>query len=238
MRVLVADDDLMLAKRVRRHLSRSGLAVDVAVTGSDALWMAQATEYDAVVLASGLPDVGGQDACRRLREEDVASPVLMLGSGASVQDCVAGLDSGADDYLAKPFHAEELAARLRALTRRGRALRPVVLEAGDLRLDVARRRVARGGTELDLSVKEFALLAEFMRHPGHVLSRFHLLEHVWDCEYENRSNIVDVYVRYLREKIDRPFGTDTIETIRGAGYRLQDRAPETPTSSATLEAVA
>jgi two-component system OmpR family response regulator len=237
MRALLADDDLMLAKRVRRQLTRGGLAVDVAVTGADALWMAQATEYDVVVLAGGLPDVAGREVCRRLREEDVTSPVLILGSAPSVHECIAGLDSGADDYLAKPFHAEELAARLRALTRRGPALRPVVLEAADLRLDVARRRVTRGGVELELSVKEFALLAEFMRHPGHVLSRFHLLEHVWDGEYENRSNIVDVYVRYLRGKIDRPFGTDTIETIRGAGYRLHDRAPET-TAVRHLEAVA
>ena len=237
MRVLVADDDLMLAKRVRRHLLRGGLAVDVAMTGHDALWMARATDYDAIVLAIALPDLDGRDACRWLRDDDVTSPILLLGAAAAVHECVAGLDSGADDYLAKPFHAEELAARLRALTRRGPSLRPAVLQVGDLSLDPARRRVTRGDVELGLSVKEFALLAEFMRHPGHVLSRFHLLEHVWDNEYENRSNIVDVYVRYLREKVDRPFGADSIETIRGAGYRLQDHRPRA-TRGRRLEEVA
>jgi two-component system OmpR family response regulator len=146
----------------------------------------------------------------------------MLTARDAVEDRVSGLDGGADDYLVKPFSFAELLARLRALVRRGPVERPTVLEAGDLRLDPARRQVRRGETEIELSPKEFALLETFMRHPSEVLSRFQLLEHAWDYEYENRSNVVDVYVRYLREKIDRPFGANAIETVRGAGYRLRE----------------
>ncbi|HEX8103144.1 MAG TPA: response regulator transcription factor [Solirubrobacteraceae bacterium] len=222
MRVLVVDDDLVLAKGVRRDLMRDGLAVDVAIRGHDAIWMASATDYDAIVLDSHLPDIDGFAACRKLRTGAVSSPVLMLGERAAVEDCVTGLDSGADDFVVKPFHPDELAARLRALMRRGMGVRTAVLEVGDLRLDPASREVTRGSVRIDLSPKELSLLTEFMRHPGRVLSRFHLLEHAWDGEYENRSNVVDVYVRYLREKIDRPFGLETIETVRGAGYRLRD----------------
>ena len=209
-----------MAALIRRGLREEGLAADVAIRGEDALWMAAATAYDAIVLDVMLPGIDGFETCRRLRGGDIWSPVLMLTARDSVEDRVAGLDGGADDYLAKPFSFAELLARLRALVRRGPLERPTVLAAGDLRLDPASRRVWRGDTEVDLSAKEFALLETFMRRPGRVLSRFDLLEHAWDIEYDNRSNVVDVYVRYLRDKVDRPFGREAIETVRGAGYRL------------------
>jgi two-component system OmpR family response regulator len=183
--------------------------------------MAGSTEYDVVVLDVMLPGLDGFEVCRRLRADDVWTPVLMLTARDAVEDRVAGLDGGADDYLVKPFSFDELVARLRALARRGSAERPAVLAAGDLRLDPATRRAARGDVEIALSQKEYALLETLMRRPGVVLSRLQLLEHAWDDSYENRSNVIDVYIRYLREKIDRPFGTDTIETVRGVGYRLR-----------------
>jgi two-component system OmpR family response regulator len=220
MRVLVVEDEVKMAALIRRGLREEGLAADVAIRGEDALWMAAATAYDAIVLDVMLPGIDGFETCRRLRGGDIWSPVLMLTARDSVEDRVAGLDGGADDYLAKPFSFAELLARLRALVRRGPLERPTVLVAGDLRLDPASRRVWRGDTEVELSAKEFALLETFMRRPGRVLSRFDLLEHAWDIEYDNRSNVVDVYVRYLRDKVDRPFGREAIETVRGAGYRL------------------
>ena len=194
----------------------------MAIKGEDALWMAGSTGYDAIVLDVMLPGIDGFETCRRLREEGIWSPVIMLTARDTVEDRVAGLDGGADDYLAKPFSFAELLARLRALARRGPVERPAVLEVGTLKLDPAGRRVWRGDTEVSLSAKEFQLLETFMRHPGEVLSRYQLLEHAWDYDYENRSNIVDVYVRYLRDKIDRPFGVNQLETVRGAGYRLRD----------------
>jgi two-component system, OmpR family, response regulator len=197
------------------------MSVDVAERGEDALWMAGSTEYDAIVLDVMLPGIDGFETCRRIRGDGVWSPVLMLTARDAVEDRVAGLDGGADDYLTKPFSFAELLARLRALARRGPVERPVLLEAGDLRLDPATRQVWRGETEIPLSAKEFSLLEAFMRRPGEVLSRYQLLEHAWDYDYENRSNVVDVYVRYLRKKIDQPFGGDSIETVRGAGYRLR-----------------
>jgi two-component system, OmpR family, response regulator len=172
-----------------------------------------------------LPDLDGFEVCRRLRGAGVWSPVLMLTARDSVEDRVAGLDSGADDYLVKPFAFAELLARLRALARRGETGRPAVLVVGDLRLDPATREVTRASQPISLSAKEFALLETFMRRPGEVLSRFHLLEHAWDFAYENRSNVVDVYMRRLRRKIDEPFGRDSLETVRGAGYRLRVEAP-------------
>jgi two-component system OmpR family response regulator len=197
------------------------MSADVAARGEDALWMAGATDYDAIVLDVMLPGLDGFAVCARLREDDVRSPVLMLTARDAVEDRIRGLDTGADDYLAKPFSFDELSARLRALARRGPMERPVVLQAGDLHLDPASRRVWRGETDIALSTKELALLDTFMRRPGQVLDRFQLLEHAWDQDYENRSNVVDVYVRYLREKVDRPFGVESIETVRGAGYRLR-----------------
>jgi two-component system OmpR family response regulator len=197
------------------------VAADVAIKGEDALWMAGATDYDAIVLDVMLPGIDGFETCRLLRSEGVWSPVLMLTARDTVEDRVAGLDGGADDYLSKPFSFVELLARLRALARRGSVERPAVLAVGDLRLDPSTRQVWRGPSEVYLSSKEFAILETFMRRPGEVLSRYQLLEHAWDYEYENRSNVVDVYVRYLREKVDRPFGVVSIETVRGAGYRLR-----------------
>ena len=222
MRVLIVEDEVKLAALIRRGLRDEGMLADVAVTGEDALWMAAATAYDAIVLDVMLPGIDGFEVCRRLREDGVWSPVVMLTARDAVEDRVAGLDAGADDYLTKPFAFAEVLARLRALARRGAAERPVVLAVGDLELDPATRRVRRGETEIALSTKEFALLEAFMRRPGRVLSRLELLEHAWDYDYENRSNVVDVYVRYLREKVDRPFGRVSIETVRGSGYRLRE----------------
>ena len=221
MRVLIVEDDAKMAGLVRRGLAREGMAVDIEGTGEDAVPRAEATEYDAIVLDVMLPGIDGFEVCRRLREAGVWSPILMLTARDSVRDRVAGLDRGADDYITKPFSYAELLARLRALFRRGRAERPTELEAGDLRLDPATRRVWRGKTQIELSAKEFAVLETFMRRPGEVLSRFQLLEHAWDYDYENRSNVVDAYVRFLRKKIDKPFGVESIETVRGAGYRLR-----------------
>jgi len=221
MRVLIVEDELRMAGLIRRGLTAEGLAADVAGTGEDALWLAQAHDYDAIVLDVMLPGLDGFETCRRLRSDGVWAPVLMLTARDSVEDRVAGLDTGADDYLVKPFAFAELLARLRALARRGTQERPTVLEVDDLKLDPATRRVWRGETEIQLSAKEFSLLETFMRRPDEVLSRLHLLEHAWDFAYENRSNVVDVYIRHLRSKIDEPFGRKTLETIRGAGYRLR-----------------
>ena len=211
-----------MARLLQRGLRDDGFVTDVCGSGEDALWMAGSTPYDAIVLDVMLPGIDGFETCRRLRADQVWAPILILTARDSVEDRVAGLDGGADDYLAKPFSFAELLARLRALARRGPVERPAVLEVGTLKLDPAGRRVWRGDTEVSLSAKEFQLLETFMRHPGEVLSRYQLLEHAWDYDYENRSNIVDVYVRYLRDKIDRPFGVNQLETVRGAGYRLRD----------------
>jgi two-component system, OmpR family, response regulator len=226
MRVLIVEDELRMASLIRRGLTNEGLAADVAARGADALWMAEAHDYDAVLLDVMLPDIDGFEVCRRLRAAGVWAPVLMLTARDSVEDRVAGLDSGADDYLVKPFSFAELLARLRALARRGEGERPAVLIVDDLRLDPATREVTRGSTPVELTAKEFALLETFMRRAGEVLSRLHLLEHAWDFAYDNRSNIVDVYVRRLRRKIDEPFERHSLETVRGAGYRLrrEDRA--------------
>ncbi|HVF78325.1 MAG TPA: response regulator transcription factor, partial [Solirubrobacteraceae bacterium] len=201
------------------------LAVDVANEGETALWMAGSTEYDAIVLDVMLPGIDGFETCRRLRADGVWAPVLLLTARDGIDDRVAGLDGGADDYLTKPFSFAELLARLRALARRGAVERPTVLTVGELRLDPASHQVWRDDHEIFLSSKEFAILETFMRRPGEVLSRYQLLEHAWDYEYENRSNVVDVYVRYLREKVDRPFGRNSIETVRGSGYRLREQVP-------------
>jgi two-component system, OmpR family, response regulator len=221
MRILVVEDELKMAGLLHRGLAEEGHAPDVARNGDDALWMARAAEYDAIVLDLMLPGLDGIEVCRSLREGGIWTPVLMLTARDTVEDRVAGLDAGADDYLPKPFSFAELLARLRALVRRGPAERPAVLEVGDLRLDPASRQVWRGDAEIALSAKEFALLETFMRRPGLVLSRDQLLDHAWDYAYEQRSNVVDVYVRYLREKIDRPFGRASVETVRGMGYRLR-----------------
>jgi two-component system OmpR family response regulator len=218
MRVLVVEDELKMARLLRRGLVEEGHAADVAAKGEDALWMAQSHPYDAIVLDVMLPGLSGFEVCRRLRNGGVWTPVLMLTARDAVEDRVVGLDVGADDYLTKPFSFAELLARLRALARRGGVERPTELVIGELRLDPASRRVWRGEAEVHLSPKEFALLETFMRHRGEVLTRLQLLEHAWDFAYENRSNVVDVYVRYLRQKV----GADAIETVRGLGYRFRE----------------
>jgi two-component system OmpR family response regulator len=221
MRILIVEDEVKMAALVRRGLREEGHVADIAARGEDALWMAGSTSYDAILLDVMLPGIDGFETCRRLRADGVWAPVLMLTARDAVEDRIAGLDGGADDYLAKPFSFGELLARLRALARRGAIEKPAVLDVGDLRLDPATRQLWRAGAEIRLSTKEFALMETFMRRPGQVLDRYQLLEHAWDYEYENRSNVVDVYVRYLREKVDRPFGVESIETVRGAGYRLR-----------------
>jgi two-component system, OmpR family, response regulator len=222
MRVLVVEDEAKMAKLISRGLTEEGHAVDVADRGEDALWMAQAVAYDAIILDVMLPGLDGFETCRELRREQVWTPVLILTARDAVDDRVVGLDTGADDYLVKPFSFAELLARLRALKRRVPAERPVELRVGDLRLDPAGHRAWRGEHELDLAPKEFALLELFMGHAGEVLSRLQLLEGAWDMHYERRSNLIDVYVGYLRQKIDKPFDRRSIETVRSVGYRLRE----------------
>jgi two-component system, OmpR family, response regulator len=221
MRAMVVEDERKMAALIRRGLVEEGYAADVARTGKDAIRMAQATAYDVIVLDVMLPDVDGLGVCRALRSSGNWVPILMLTARDRIEDRVAGLDAGADDYLIKPFSFAELLARLRALARRGQAERPTVLQAGSLRLDPATRQVWRGEVPVQLSAKEFALLERFMRRPGDVLSRLDLLEHVWGAGSNQRSNVVDVYVGYLRAKIDQPFECASIETVRGVGYRLR-----------------
>ena len=219
--VLVVEDDVRMAAAIRRGLRTEGIVADVAADGEEGIRVARATDFDALVLDVMLPGIDGFETCSRLRAAGVWTPIIMLTARDSVEDRVRGLDRGADDYLTKPFSLAELLARLRALARRGALERPTVLEAGDLRLDPAARHVSRGDAEIELSAREFALLETFMRHPGQVFSQTQLLDAAWDLGYEQRSNVVEVYVRYLREKVDRPFGVRSLETVRGLGYRLR-----------------
>jgi two-component system OmpR family response regulator len=221
MRVLVVEDEEKLANLLRRGLRREGMAVDVAADAAGAIQRATSTAYDLILLDVMLPGSDGFEVCRSLRAHEVWAPTLMLTALGQVDDRVRGLDAGADDYMTKPFSFEELLARMRALTRRSAVPRSTVLAVGELRLDPATHRAWRGDSELALTAREFALLEAFMRRPGEVLSRFELLEHVWDESYENRSNVIEVYVGYLRDKVDRPFGERSLETVRGAGYRLR-----------------
>ena len=222
MRVLLVEDEVKLAELVARGLREEGHAADIAARGAEALVLAEDDPYDVIVLDVMLPDgLDGFEVCRRLRGKGVWSPVLMLTARDAVEDRVTGLDAGADDYLVKPFAFDELRARLRALARRAPRERPAVLQVGGLSLDPASHRAWRDEALLDLSVKEFALLEIFMRNPGAVLSREQLIGGAWDMSFERRSNIVDVYIRYLREKVDRPFSRNSIETVRGIGYRLR-----------------
>ena len=224
MRVLVVEDEIRMARLIKRALDEEGHAADIARDGTDGLWLASENTYGAIVLDVMLPDFDGFELCRRLRQEQVWVPVIMLTARDSVDDRVRGLDAGADDYLVKPFSLAELAARLRALARRDDRSRPVLLAEGDLKLDPAARRAWRDGAELRLSPKEFSLLELFLRHPGDVLTRSRIIEAVWDFAYDGDSNIVDQYVRYLRRKVDVPFGRHDIETVRGMGYRLRHAA--------------
>lgn len=210
-----------MAAAIRRGLRYEGLVVDIAGDGEQALRQVGANDYDAVVLDVMLPGLDGFEICRRLRLDGSWVPVLMLTARDAVEDRVRGLDGGADDYLTKPFSLAELTARLRALARRGPVARPTILEVGDLRLDPATHEVWRGDAEIHLSAREFALLETLMRRPSIVFTQTQLVESAWDLGYEQRSNVVEVYIRYLREKIDRPFGVHSIETVRGAGYRLR-----------------
>lgn len=226
MRILVVEDELKMAGLLRRGFQEEGYAVDVAGTAEEAVWMGTENPYDAVILDVMLPDDDGFSVCRRLREAKNWAPVLMLTARDAVDDRIAGLDSGADDYLTKPFSFAELLARIRALLRRGGSERPATLSAGPLEMDPAARTVSVGGVPAELTAREFALLEYMLRHKGEVLSRSQLREHVWDFAYEGDSNVIDVYVRYLRNKIDRAFGLDLIQTVRGSGYRLQEGASE------------
>ena len=228
MRLLVVEDSAKMANLLRRGLTEEGYAVDVASTGVDAVWMAEEFAFDAILLDIVLPDIDGFEVCRRLRAADRWSPLLMLTARDNVADRVRGLDAGADDYLIKPFAFEELFARLRSLVRRGPRERPAVVRIGDLALDPAAHSVARGAQPVELTPREFALLQYLMEHPGEAITRSRLLEHVWDFAFDGDPNIVDVYVGYLRDKIDRPFGRRSLETVRGVGYRLRPDADETP----------
>ena len=221
MRILVVEDEPKMASLLKRGLQEENYAVDVAATAEDALWMGTEYVYDAVILDVMLPDGNGFDILRRLREEKRWAPVIMLTAKDAVTDRVAGLDGGADDYLTKPFSFEELLARIRSLLRRGTRERPAILSAGQLELDPAARKVSVRGVSVELTSREFTLLEYFMRHPDEVLNRTRIREHVWDDSFDGDSNVVDVYVRYLREKIDRTFKLDMIETVRGAGYRIK-----------------
>jgi DNA-binding response OmpR family regulator len=220
MRVLVVEDEPRLAEGLRAGLVADGFAVDIARTGTDGLWMAREEPFDAIVLDLMLPGLNGYQVCRTLRDEGNWTPILVLTAKDGEWDEVEGLDTGADDYLTKPFSHAVLVARLRALMRRGARERPVVLAAGDLRLDPASRRAWRGSVELSLTSRELALLEFLLRRRGEVLSKREIIAHVWDFEFEGNPNIVEVYVRHLRDKLDRPFGRAAIETLRGSGYRL------------------
>ena len=220
MRILVVDDDAHVAGSVRRGLEGEGYAVDVAYDGTEGHWLASENPYDAMVLDSMLPGMSGDELCARLREAGVWTPILMLTARSGESDEAQALDAGADDFLSKPFSYVVLLARLRALVRRGVAARPAVLVAGDLTLDPATHRVARGDVEVPLSPRQFSLLEYFLRHAGEVLPKSRILEHVWDFAFEGDPNIVEVYVRQLRLRVDEPFDRSALQTVRGAGYRL------------------
>lgn len=221
MRLLVVDDEIRLAEGLKRGLEAEGFAVDVAHNGTDGLWLAREQQYAAILLDIMLPGMNGYVVCRTLREERNWTPVLMLTAKDGEWDEVEGLDTGADDYLTKPFAFAVLLARVRALIRRGASERPVVLEAGDLSLDPAARTVRRGDAPIELTAREFAVLEFLMRRAGEVVSKAQILDGVWDFSFDGDPNIVEVYIGLLRGKIDRPFGRASIRTSRGAGYRLE-----------------
>ena len=235
MRVLIVEDDVKLASLMRRGLREEGLTADVAINGEDALWMAAEGRYDVVILDLTLPGIDGLETCRRLRENSVRSPIMMLTARGEIEDRIEGLNLGADDYLVKPFSFGELLARVHALARRGEITLTSVLQVEDLRLDPVKHRAWRGDTELELSAKEFQLLEALMRHPGEAMSREQLLTIAWDRDYHGQSNVVDVYIGYLRDKIDRPFGRSSIRTVRGVGYRLDTSGDDQLTHPSMME---
>jgi two-component system OmpR family response regulator len=222
MRVLVVEDEKRLAAGLKKGLEAEGFATDVALNGTDGLWMATENPYDAVVLDILLPGLNGYEVCASLRERGIWTPILMLTAKDGEFDEAEALDTGADDYVTKPFSFVVLVARLRALIRRGAGERPAVLETGDLRFDPGARQVWRGDVEVDLTAREAALLEFLLRRKGIVVSKREILDHVWDYAFEGDPNIVEVYIGHLRNKLDRPFGRATLETVRGAGYRLAD----------------
>lgn len=224
MRVLVVEDEKRLARGLKKGLEAEGFAADVALNGTDGLWMASEHDYDALILDIMLPGINGFQICARLREEGIWTPILMLTAKDGELDEAEALDSGADDYLTKPFSQVVLVARLRALLRRGAGARPVILEAGSIKLDPAARRCWRLETEIELTARELSLLEFLLRHKDEVVSKRVILDHVWDYDFEGNPNIVEVYIKHLRSKIDRPFGLDTIQTVRGSGYRLASDA--------------
>lgn len=218
--MLVVDDEERLASALRRGLEAEGIAVDVAHTGTDGLWLARENDYDVLVLDIMMPGMSGYALCRTLRDEGDWTPILMLTAKDGDWDQIEALDTGADDYLTKPFSFAVLHARLRSLVRRGARDRPVVLEAGDLRVDPAARKVWRGETSVPLTSREFSVLEYLVRRKGEAVSKADILGNVWDFDFDGDPNIVEVYIRHLRNKVDRPFGRAAIETLRGAGYRL------------------
>ncbi|HWL65972.1 MAG TPA: response regulator transcription factor [Actinomycetota bacterium] len=220
MRILVVEDEKGLAAGLKKGLEAEGFAVDVALDGTDGLWMAREQSYDAIVLDIMLPGVNGFRICSTLRDEGNWTPIMMLTAKDGELDHTEALDSGADDYLTKPFSYPVLVAHIRALLRRGRGERPTVLEAGDLKLDPAARRCWRGEEEIELTAREFSLLESLFRRKGDVVSKREIMEHVWDFDFEGDPNIVEVYIRHLRDKIDRRFDRASIQTVRGFGYRL------------------
>ena len=220
MRILVVEDEVRLADGLRRGLEAEGFAVDVASIGTDGLWLARENDYSVILLDIMLPGLSGYRVCETLRAEQNWTPILMLTAKDGEWDQVEALDTGADDYLTKPFSSAVLLARMRALIRRGTTARPTVLRAGDLHLDPATRRVSRGEASVDVTAREFAVLEYLMRNRGSVVSKRDVLDNVWDFDFEGDPNIVEVYVRHLRNKVDRPFDRAAIETLRGAGYRL------------------
>lgn len=220
MRVLVVEDEKKLAMSLKRGLEADGFAVDVALDGTDGLWRATEHPYDAIVLDIMLPGLNGYELCGRLRDAGNWTPILMLTAKDGDLDEAEALDTGADDFLRKPFSHVVLVARLRALLRRGQPERPVEMSAGDLRLDPTQRSCARGDVAIELTAREFSVLEYLIANTGTVVSKQDLLDHVWDYEFEGDPNIVEVYVRHLRRKIDDPFAVNSIQTVRGAGYRL------------------
>ena len=224
MRVLVVEDERKIADFIRRGLTEHGYAVDVAYDGEEALDWPSVAEFDIIVLDVMLPARDGVEVCRTLRQRGLRTPILMLTAKDAVQDRVEGLDSGADDYLVKPFAFAELLARLRALSRRQPAVLGSSLQVGDLVVDAATRKVSRGGADLELTTKEYAILEYLMRHPNQVLTRTMMAEHVWNYDFDNASNVIDVHIRNLRRKVDDTFPTKLIHTVRGVGYRISARS--------------